>query len=234
MRETRISNYILAVFSALALTLLSLPLCAPVKVFKACAVYLCYPMVYYGAQGVGRLADIPAGVARLISADMDNVRLKAEFQNALWRVSELEALRAENRRLSQALGLKVPGRRESLWADTIERDPLHWYDSIMVNAGTRQGVVLNAPVFGVKDDFLVVVGRVTEARRDAAVVLLATDEGSSIVAVLSTAAVEGLVQGEGGPWLRMNYLPSDAALGAGDLVYTSPSSAAWWPTTNAG
>ncbi len=229
MREIRISNYILAVFSALALFLLSLPLAAPVRALKACVIYLCDPMVYYGAQGVGRLADVPTGLARLMSADMENQRLRAELQNALWRGSELEALRAENQRLSQALGLKVPGRREALWADTIERDPLHWYNSVIVNAGARQGVALNAPVLGVQGDALVVVGRITEVRRDAAVVLLATDEASSIAAVLSTAAVEGLVQGDGGPTLRMNYLPPETELRLGDRVFTSPTSATFPP-----
>ena len=48
---------------------------------------------------------------------------------------------------------------------------------------------------------------------------------SSVAAYLSTSAVEGLVQGQGGPRLRMNYLPSEVALSTGDLVYTSPTSA---------
>ena len=37
--------------------------------------------------------------------------------------------------------------------------------------------------------------------------------------------MEGLVQGQSGPRLRMNYLPSETALTVGDLVYTSPTSA---------
>jgi len=224
-REIRNSNYVLAAYSALALIMLSLPMSAPVRAFKACLVYFCAPGVYYGDQAAQRLADVPPGVARLLRADMENVRLQAQLRDAQLQSSELEALRLENRRLSETLGIKVPPGYSALWATVMERDPLHWFNSIMVNAGAQQGVTLNAPVFGGREGTLVVIGRVTEVNRDSSQVLLLTDELSSVAAYLSTAAVEGLVQGKGGPRLRMNYLPYDAVLSTGDLVYTSPTSA---------
>ena len=224
-RETRVSNYLLAALAALALVLLSLPLSAPVRKVKAGVVYLLDPLAYYGAQGEQRLADVPPGLARLLRADLENVQLQAQLREAFWQKSELEALRTENRRLAQALGLKPPPDYVPLWADVMERDPLHWYNSIMVGAGAQQGVSLNAPVFGDQDGILVAIGRVTEVRQDSSMVLLVTDELSSVAAYLSTSAVEGLVQGQGGPRLRMNYLPSEVALSTGDLVYTSPTSA---------
>jgi rod shape-determining protein MreC len=224
-RETRVSNYALAAFSALALVMLSLPMTAPVRKVKAGVVYLLNPLAYYGAKGEQRLADVPPGLARLLRADLENVRLQAQLREALWQKAELEALRTENRRLAQALGLKPPPGYAPLWADVMERDSLHWYNSIMVGAGAQQGVSLNAPVFGDQDGTLVAIGRVTEVRQDSSMVLLVTDELSSVAAYLSTSAVEGLVQGQGGPRLRMNYLPSEVALSTGDLVYTSPTSA---------
>ncbi|MDD5655784.1 MAG: rod shape-determining protein MreC [Elusimicrobia bacterium] len=224
-RDIRVSNYILAAFSALSLTMLSLPLSAPVRAFKACALYLSDPLAFYGIRGAQRMADIPAGTARLLSADMANVRLEAQLRDAAWLKTELEVLRTENRRLTQALSLRAAPGYAPIWAGVMERDPLHWYDNIMVDAGSERGVRLNAPVFGDRDGALVAVGRVTEVRRDSAIVMLLTDELSSLAAYLSTAAVDGLVQGQGGPRLRMNYLHSEAVLAAGDLVYTSPTSA---------
>ena len=224
MRETRISNYVLAAFSALSLIMLSLPLSAPVRAFKAGVVYLCDPLVYAGATGAQRLADVPSGMARLLSADMENARLQAQLRNDLWLKSELESLRAENERLSRALGMKVPAGRIPIWADVLEREPLHWYNSILVGAGAHQGVALNAPVLGDKGGVLAAVGRVAEVRQDSSIVLLVTDELSSVAAYLSSAAVEGLVQGEGGPRLRMNYISSEASLQVGDTIYTSAMS----------
>jgi len=226
-RETRVANYLLAALTALSLILLSLPASGPVRSFKACAVYLLNPVAYEGAKGVERLAGIPSGVARLLGAEIENQRLKRELESAAVVRAELEAMRKENERLTQALGLKPPsGGWKPLWARVMERDPLHWYSSVMVSAGADQGVKLNAPVLGrAADGELVAVGRITDVRRESSVVLLLTDELSSVAAYLSSSTLEGLVQGQGGPYLRMNYLNSEAALDAQDSVYTSPTSA---------
>lgn len=217
----------LAALTAISLILLSLPLSGPVRSFKACAVYLLNPVAYEGAKGAERLAGIPPGVARLLAVDMENQRMLAEVRQAAFMKAELEALRQENQRLTSALGLKAPaGGWTPLWARVMERDPLHWYSSLMVSAGSEQGVKLNAPVLGrASDGRLVAVGRITEVRPASSVVLLLTDELSSVAAYLSSATLEGLVQGQGGPFLRMNYLNSEAALDAQDSVYTSPTSA---------
>ncbi len=226
-RETQISNYILAAFSALALIMLSLPLSAPVRACKAGLLYLFEPAAFSGAQGLRRLADAPAGLSRLLAADLENVRLRAQLRQDLWRLSEMDALRAQNQRFARALGLRAPRGYAPLWGEVLERDPLHRYSSIMVGLGAAQGVALNAPVFGEAEGALVAIGRVTEVRQESCLVLLLTDESSSAAVSLSSAAVEGLAQGEkgGGPRLSVNYLAPEAALVKGDLVFTSPTSA---------
>lgn len=224
--ETKVANYLLAVFSAVALVLLSLPLSRPVRSFKACAVYLLNPAVYFGAQGVERLASIPEGVSRLLRVDIDNQNLRAEARQSLLLRSEIEALQRENRRLSAALGLKAPAEsRRPIWARVMERDPQHWYRSFMVDVGADQGVGVNDPVLGQKGDSLAAVGRIVETRGNSSIVLLLTDELSSVAAYLSSSRLEGLIQGQGNARLRMNYLSSEAPLQDNDLVYTSPASA---------
>lgn len=224
--ETKVANYLLAVFSAMALVLLSLPLSRPVRSFKACAVYLLNPAAYHGAKGVERLASIPEGVSRLLSVDIDNQNLRAEARQSLLLRTETEALRRENQRLAEALGLKVASAsRQPIWARVMERDPQHWYRSFMVDVGAEQGVGVNDPVLGRKGDLLAAVGRIVETRKDSAVVLLITDELSSVAAYLSSSRLEGLIQGQGNARLRMNYLNSETPLRDNDLVYTSPASA---------
>ncbi len=224
-RETRVANYFLAAFSAISLVLLSLPLTGPVRSFKACLVYVLDPVAYHGAQGVARLANLPARTVSLILADIENREFQTEVRKAALLKAEIEALRIENKRLSQAMGLKVPGVRGALWARVMERDPLHWYRSLMVDAGAEQGVLVNSPVLGQRGDTLVAVGRIVEVRAKSSVVLLLTDELSSAAAYLSSTTLEGLIQGQGGAVLRMNYLHSEAALSNKDDVYTSPTSA---------
>lgn len=244
-REARAANYILASFSIVSLTLLSLPLSGPVQAFKATATYLLNPVVYYGDKGTARVASVPGRLRELVTADMENRQVKEELKKAEWVKAESESLRLENERLRRALGLKAPGARAPLWAHVMERDPLRWYRSLTVDAGAEQGVTLNSPVLGIGDDHLVAVGRVVEVRPRNAVVLLLTDDLSSVAAYLTSPSTvtangeaprsyEGLLQGQGTARMRMNYLSPDAEIKEGDLVFTSPTSATFPPDVRLG
>jgi rod shape-determining protein MreC len=125
--------------------------------------------------------------------------------------------------------LKTPPGRHPIWAHVIKRDPQTWYASVGVDAGSDRGVSLNDAVLGRKDDAVVVVGRVTEVRPLTSTVELLTDQRSAAAAYLSSGTLEGLVQGQDAPHLRMNYLNSEARLVPDDFVYTSPTSATFPP-----
>jgi rod shape-determining protein MreC len=116
-----------------------------------------------------------------------------------------------------------------VWARVLQRDPMHWYRSLVVDAGADKGIGLNDPVLGPREGRLVAVGRVVEVRPKAATVLLLTDELSAAAAYISSGTLEGLVQGQDGPRLRMNYLSVEVQLSTGDAVYTSPTSATFPP-----
>lgn len=234
-RETRAANYALAAFTLVSLVLLSLPLTAPVTALKATLVYLATPAVYYGAQGTQRLAAIPGRLRDLVSADIENKLLQEEIKKAAWIKADAEALRSENQRLRAQMGLKAPPGRVPVWARVIQRDPRHWYRGFLVSAGADQGLRVNAPVLGAGPQGLCAVGRVAEVRERTALVLFVTDDLSSIAAQVvadstgTARSYEGLLQGQGVPRLRINYLPPDASVKAGDAVWTSPTSATFPP-----
>lgn len=228
-RETRIAHYVVGLLTALSLVLLSMPLSSPVRSFKACASYVFDPLAYEGERGYQKLAGAPARIRELLSADIQNKRLQEDLRATAWLKVTVESLSLENERLRRALGLKTPPGRRPLWAHVLERDPLHWYRSVSVDAGADLGVSLNDPVLGRKDDVVVAVGRVVEVRPRASTVLLLTDERSAVAAYLSSGTLEGLAQGQDGPHLRMNYLNSEAYVVPEDSVYTSPTSATFPP-----
>ena len=215
--------------SALSLLLLSLPLSTPVRSFKAGVGYLLDPLAYHGEAGYRRVADSPESIRRLLQADMENDQLRAELRRGEWVKTTVEALSLENDRLRRALVLKAPASRSPVWAHVMERDPIHWYRSLVVDAGADRGVTLGDPVLGPRGGQLVAVGRVVDVRPLTSTVLLLTDELSAAAAYLSSGTLEGLVQGQDGPRLRMNYLNAESLLSAGDSVYTSPTSATFPP-----
>jgi rod shape-determining protein MreC len=228
-RETRTAHYVLAALSSIALVLLSLPLSSPVRSFKAAASYVLDPVAWHGEKGVQRVAGAPERLGRLLTADMENERLNAELKRLEWLKTTVESLSLENERLRRSMGLRPPEGRAPLWAHVLERDPLHWYRSVVVDAGAAQGVSLNDPVLGPAEGRLVAVGRIVELRPESSVVLLLTDELSAAAAYLSSGTLEGLVQGQDNPRLRMNYLNAEASIAVGDAAYTSPTSATFPP-----
>ncbi len=234
-REARIANYALAVLSVIALTMLSLPLSSPVQAFKACAAYVLNPAAYVGAKATERLANVPANIKDLIAANSENRLMRDKMKQVEWTETESQALRAENQRLRGALGLKGLPERSPVWARVIVREPEHWYRSVTVDAGGNQGLAVNSPVLGSQGGRLIVIGRVVSVRPDTSIVLLLTDEQSSVAAYATSPSTEtvrsfdGLLQGQGGPRLRLDYLVPDATVEKGDLVYTSPTSATFPP-----
>jgi len=228
-RETRIANIILGALSALSLLFLSLPLSTPVRSFKAGAGYLFDPLAYHGEAGYRRIAGSPERIRQLLQADIENESLRAELRRGEWLSTTVSSLSLENERLRKALVLKAPSGRFPAWAHVMERDPVHWYRSLVVDAGADRGISLNDPVLGPRDGRLVAVGRVVDVRPNTSTVLLLTDELSAAAAYLSSGTLEGLVQGQDGPRLRMNYLNAEAQLSDGDSVYTSPTSATFPP-----
>jgi rod shape-determining protein MreC len=228
-RETRIAHYVVGVLTALSLVLLSLPLSSPVRAFKACASYVLDPLAFRGERGYQRIAEAPARARELLSADVENARLKDELRRTLWLKQTVESLSVENARLRRSLALKAPPLRHPVWAHVMERDPQRWYSSISIDAGRDRGLSLNDAVLGRRGDDLVAVGRVVEIRPHLATVLLLTDERSAVAAYLSSGTLEGLAQGQDGPHLHVNYLNAEARIVPNDTVYTSPTSATFPP-----
>jgi len=229
MRERHGANYLLLILGAFSILLLSLPLTGRVQAFRAYVSYLVDPFPYYGSQGVMRLASLPVDAARLIGHDIELQRLQRESREMALVRAELHSAFQENARLRLALGMKPAGGHVIRWARIMERDPLHWFRSVLVDVGASDGIQINAPVLGLRDDRLGVVGRVIEVGPRTAKVLLLTDETSAVAAQLPINDWEGLTQGQGSSRLRMNYLPIEAAVQVGEAVYTSATSETFPP-----
>ncbi|MFH2203617.1 MAG: rod shape-determining protein MreC [Elusimicrobiota bacterium] len=228
-RDLRAANYLLLLFGIISMVLLSLPLTGKVGAFRAYASYLLDPVPFYGSRAFDRFANIPTDAVRLISGDIELLRARRRLREATHLQSENESLRRENRRLSEALGITPEERRVLRWARVMQRDSMNWHRSLTVSAGADDGMVVNAPVLGLKDGVLGVVGRVTGVRPKTSIVLLLTDDLSAAAAYLPANDLEGLIQGRGTHWLRMNYLPLGADIPVGEKVYTSPTSATFGP-----
>jgi rod shape-determining protein MreC len=106
-------------------------------------------------------------------------------------------------------------------ARVITRSPTLWYSTVSINKGTSDGVRVNQPV--INGDGL--VGTVTSATGNAAIVTLITDHTSGVSAVVNESGVAGVIQpAVGNPNdLLLEYIRRGDRITTGQTVVTAGS-----------
>jgi rod shape-determining protein MreC len=104
-------------------------------------------------------------------------------------------------------------------ATVVFKSPNLWYQTVTIDAGTARGVRVNDPVINGEG----LVGKITLASSDGAVVSLITDSEVGISAMVNATGVSGIVQPKVGDPndLLLQYLPNSAVPNPGDYVVTA-------------
>jgi len=162
-----------------------------------------------------------SSIASLRSAQDENAQLKQRVQELEVELKAKDDLAAENARLSRLLELKERSRYRVLTARIIGRDPSVWFDSIIINRGSLDGVELNMPV--ITDGG--VVGRISAVGPLTAQADLLTRSRSGIggvVGEIGASGALGVLVGSGNrDLLEMRYVSGSVTVEPGQAVYTS-------------
>jgi len=157
----------------------------------------------------------------LRAAQEENSVLKQRVEQLEFRLLEQSRLSSENERLLGLLNLKDSYDYEVLPARIISRDPSSWFDTIVLNKGSLNGVRLNSPV--VSEGGL--VGRVTALSPVSAQVTLISKSRMGVGAVIGELGVSeaiGVVSGDGTRnLLEMGYVEGTKEVRKGEVVYST-------------
>jgi rod shape-determining protein MreC len=104
-------------------------------------------------------------------------------------------------------------------ATVVFKSPNIWYSTVTIDRGTSSGVHVNDPVINGEG----LVGKVTRAASDGALVSLITDSSVGVTAKINATGAYGIVQPQVGDpsKLLLQYLPAGAPVAVGDYVVTS-------------
>jgi len=170
------------------------------------------------------LAETGATTNRFFQAIGDIDRLRAE--NTDLRAAN-DRLTLENARLAEAAiaaqqAAKLTATQRALpfkttTAPVIARDPSGVLKTIVIGAGTDQGVRVDQVVLSEQG----VVGRVSEAGSNYAKVVLITDSASSVSALVQSSRSSGIVRGQYGDSLVMEWILQSDPVKSGDVVVTA-------------
>ena len=170
------------------------------------------------------LAETGVTTSRLFQAIGDIDKIRAE--NADLRAAN-DRLTLANAQLAEAAiapqqGAKLAAAQAALpfktvAAPVIARDPSGVLKTIVVGAGTDQGVRVDQIVLSEQG----VVGRVSEAGSNYAKITLITDSASSVSALVQTSRASGIVRGQYGDSLVMEWILQSDPVKPGDVVVTA-------------
>ncbi len=174
-------------------------------------------------QAVREVRDLRARVEELqTQVDglmVENVRLR-EYEAEVQQLRALLNFTSEYP-ISAPLGADVVGRETGEtypYGEVVGTETNPYLRYVTINVGASQGVEVGMPVVSNGPGL---VGRVAEVSPRAAKVQLLNDPESAVAALLQVSRVTGLVVGQPDGSLRMEYLPQDEEISAGDLVLTS-------------
>lgn len=170
------------------------------------------------------LADVGAAGDRFASAIAqidrlrdDNSRLQTENDRLTLDNVRLREQAIAGQQAQRLLALQRTVPFESVPAPVIARDPTGVLHSIVLGLGTDDGVKVGHVVLS--DQGL--VGRVSEVGTNYSKVLLVTDSSSIVSALVQGSRATGIVRGQFGDSLIMDWLLQTEPVKEGDVVITA-------------
>ena len=155
----------------------------------------------------------------------ENEQLKAEIAQMEDVARQADAVSRENERLRKQLNfLSTHESYKTVDAYIIAWSSTDWTNTFTINRGTNAGIEENLCVITANGE---VVGLVTEAGPNYAIVKTVLDSTLEISATITSSGYNGMVSGgyiDGHEtFLKMEYLPSSAVIRNKDQVVTSGS-----------
>src|SRR5207248_9805159 len=112
-------------------------------------------------------------------------------------------------------------------APVIARDPSGLLHTIVLGAGAKDGVLLDDVVISDQG----VVGRVSEVGNNYSKVLLVTDSASAVSALVQGSRAAGIVRGQFGDTLVMDWSLQTEDVKIGDVVFTAGLASGNYPNS---
>jgi rod shape-determining protein MreC len=158
------------------------------------------------------------GITSRGQLEQDNRTLRHQVESLKNQVRQGQADRQENARLRRIQGLDFVGDVKTVAGEVISGTPGNFDTTVEIDVGTSKGVAKGMPV--VSDGGL--VGRVVEAGKNTATVLLVSDPSSSVAVRLPKANATGVASGQSGTnLLSVSFVNPDATVTKGMPVFTA-------------
>lgn len=153
----------------------------------------------------------------LISVVEENETLREELRQARASKNRYEEALLANQRLRRLMALEEKMPETLIAAQVVGKDPSPWFQTVVLDKGTVDGVAKGQPVINPEG----VVGLVTEVTRHYAKIMLITDPNSAVDAVIQNTRARGIVKGGTSGYCVLNYVQRKHDVTVGQAVVSS-------------
>lgn len=173
---------------------------------------------------INLLGNVTSGAENIVKSYLwlrnvrdENESLKEQLAALEQKVTDYREAYVENMRLRRLLDFKATIHVDTVAAQVVLHDLTGWFQTLIVDKGFRDGVAPDMPV--VNDEGI--VGRVLDVSDRYSRVLLITDPGSSVDAIVQRNRVRGVLSGKDGTSCVLKYVRGNLDVQVGDLIITS-------------
>lgn len=155
-------------------------------------------------------------------------QILAENKKMEEKTREYDNLKNENERLRKLLELKEDEKYgNKVAAQVTSVNPTNWYEDVIINKGSADGIKIGSPVISVDG----LVGHVSEVGGNWSKVVTILDVSSSVGCAMPRSGDVAVIEGDGiladSGECEMNYITKDATIAVGDSVETSAVSSVY-------
>lgn len=188
-----------------------------------------FSALVFGAFGeVQRLAGGAASAAEtswaryvaLWRVQDENVRLRAQVEDLEIRLQEQRSLAQRAERLEGLLGVQPRVPQKTVAAEVVAGDATSWFRTVTIDRGSRDGIAPDMAVLSPRGLVGRIIGRPAPTARAARVQLL-VDRSAAAAAMIERSRTGGIVVGDDGVMLRMDFVSTLADVRVGDQVVSS-------------
>lgn len=185
--------------------------------FQRLVIEITAPLIKATRNISGSLEDIIKEYVWLRQTRRENEVLRARVAALEQEITLYREAYVENLRLRRLLDFKSTTQAEMIAAQVVLHDLTGWFQTIIVDKGFKDNI--EPDMAAVNDEG--VVGRTLDISDHYSRILLITDPGSSVDAIIQRNRVRGILAGKDASGCVLKFVRSNLDVQVGDLVISS-------------
>jgi rod shape-determining protein MreC len=221
-KEHRYSNIVFFILLAAGFIFILIRLTPPVRLIKNFIYYAAYPNIAAANQIFQASGDFAQNVKSIVYVRQENIFYKLKNQELSDKLRNYDEMKEQYDYLTRLFSVQKIKNTKSVFAKITVREPGEWYQWLIINKGSSDGLYDDLPVAVMSGGgSLCAVGRIIETNSSSSKAALITNILSSVPVRIKGKNIDCLAEGFNSNLIKITYVPLSAQISAGDEVETS-------------